>query len=159
MSYMEEHSIDLAFVQETWIKKSDQHLIKEIEEYGYTAKLYRKRRRLDLGGGVAVIHKTLLKIHEVKTEKHRSFECITCKLMTEGGAILFSNIYRPDYSAKNRYTANKFNSEFILFIEELGTHAIPTILLGDYNFHMETLFDSYTCFDSTKYELKKKKKL
>ena len=157
MSYMEEHSIDLAFVQETWIKKSDQHLIKEIEEYGYTAKLYRKRRRLDLGGGVAVIHKTLLKIHEVKTEKHRSFECITCKLMTEGGAILFSNIYRPDYSAKNRYTANKFNSEFILFIEELGTHAIPTILLGDYNFHMETLFDSYKCFDSTKYELKKKK--
>ena len=34
MSYLEDHHIDLAFVQETWIRKSDTHLIKEIKEYG-----------------------------------------------------------------------------------------------------------------------------
>ena len=55
MSYLEEKCISLAFVQETWIKKSDTHLIREIEEFGYKVLLYRKPRRLDLGGGVAVI--------------------------------------------------------------------------------------------------------
>ena len=157
MPYLEEHHIDLAFVHETWIRKSDNHLLKEIEEYGFLAKLQRKPRRLDLGGGVAVIHKKSLKIQEIKMKKYRSFECITCKLITENGPVLFSNIYRPDYSEKNRYTVKKFNAEFSSYLEEVSIHAIPTVFVGDYNLHIETLSNSYRCSNLTQHEVKKKR--
>ena len=157
MSYLEEKCISLAFVQETWIKKSDTHLIREIEEFGYKVLLYRKPRRLDLGGGVAVIYRKSLKIHPVKIRTYRSFECISCKIMTEEGTYMFSNIYRPDYSMKNRYTVPKFIEEFSSLVDEIQAHAVPFMFLGDYNLHVETLFASYSCSLSTSYEIKKKK--
>ena len=143
MSYLTENNIDIAFIQESWIKKTDGHLITEIKEFGYSLISYRKPRRLDLGGGVAVIYKNTLKVQTVKTNTYRSFENVECKLLTEGGWYLFSNMYRPDYSQKNRYTVKHFIEEYSSYIDELCSHSLPTILLGDYNLHLETLFDSY----------------
>ena len=156
MSYLEENYIQIAFIQESWIKKSDGHLHRQIEEFGYSVMSYRKPRRLDLGGGVAIIFKKSLKIHDVKVQKYRSFECIACKLLTEKGPILFSNIYRPDYSMKNRYTAKFFVDEFSLLIDELNSYALPTVILGDFNFHIEVLFNTYICSAITTYETKKR---
>ena len=156
MSYLEENYVQIAFIQESWIKRSDGHLQRQIEEFGYSVMSYRKPRRLDLGGGVAIIYKRSLKIHDVKIQKYCSFECIACKLLTEKGPILFSNIYRPDYSTKNRYTAKFFVDEFSLLIDELNSYALPTVILGDFNLHIEVLQNTYICSNITTYETKKR---
>ena len=82
MSYLTENNIHLAFIQETWLRKSDGHLISEIRESGYNIISYRKSRRLDLGGGVALIHQKDLKIHKIKTENYSSFEHIIGKVIS-----------------------------------------------------------------------------
>ena len=156
MSYLEENNIEIAFIQETWIKKTDGHLFKQVEEFGYSLLTFRKPRRLDLGGGVAIIFKHNLKLTCMKVKNFRSFESITCKVITQKGAYLFANVYRPDYSAKNRYTSKYFMYEFSHFIDELNTHALPTIIVGDFNFHVEVLNDAYLCNDVTPYETKKR---
>ena len=117
MSYLTENNIHLAFIQETWLRKSDGHLISEIRESGYNIILYRKSRRLDLGGGVALIHQKDLKIHKIKTENYSSFEHIICKVITKKGLFHFVNLYRPEYTAKNRYTVQKFLTEFLNFYQ------------------------------------------
>ena len=158
MSFLDENSIDIAFIQESWLRKSDGHIISEIKEYNYQIITYRKSRRLDLGGGVAIIFKRHLKLQQVKTENFRSFESISCQVITEKGPILFCNIYRPGYSPKNRYTANNFFSEFILFIEKLDSHSLPTFLVGDYNFHLEAINLCVEERTENSYEINKKKK-
>ena len=157
MSFLEENLIDIAFIQESWMRKCDGHIIREIEEYDYKFISYRKPRRLDLGGGVAIIFKKKLKLQQIKTENFRSFENISCKVITEDGPILFSNVYRPCYSAKNRYTVKKFCIEFGKFFEILCSHAVPSFLVGDFNFHLETLLISTDQISDNFYEIKKKK--
>ena len=157
MSYLRDHSIDIAFIQESWLRKSDGHLIKQIEEYNYKIVSFRKPRRLDLGGGVAIVFKRQINLKQVKCDKYRSFESVSCQVTTDKGAILFSNVYRPDYSSKNRYTAKKFCSEYLQHLETLSSFALPTYIVGDYNFHLESLLNSYTSIQETTYEVKKKR--
>ena len=157
MSYLVDNNISIAFVQETWIRKSDSHLLREIQEFGYDILMYRKPRRLDLGGGVAIIFNKSLKLYSIKTNNYRSFECITCKVLSDGESYLFSNIYRPDYSMKNRYTVKKFLGEFRCYLDELEHYALPHVVLGDFNLHVETLSHSYPHSSlSTSYEIKKR---
>ena len=42
MSYLSDNNIDITFIQESWIKKSDGHLKKQVEEFGYSMFTYRK---------------------------------------------------------------------------------------------------------------------
>ena len=93
MSYLKENFGQITFIQESLIKRSDGHLQIQLEEFGFSVMSYRKPRRLDLGGGVAIIYKKSIKIHDVKIKKYHSFECIACKILTEKGPILISNIY------------------------------------------------------------------
>ena len=137
MSYITDNDIDLVFVQETWLRKSDDHLLTEIREYGYEIITYRKTRRLDFGGGVAVIFKNRLKFRNIKGKKYASFEHIVCQLITMNGPVKFINIYRPPYSKKNRYTEKKFFEEFSDLLTDVITSDVPYFLVGDYNIHVE----------------------
>ena len=109
MSYLTDYSIDLAFVQETWLRKSDGNIVSEIKEYGYDLITYRKPRRLDFGGGVAVLYKHTLKVQNIKITTYKSFEHVACKIITEKGPLNFYNSYRPEYSSKNRFTVLMFH--------------------------------------------------
>ena len=137
MTYLKEKHVDIAFVQETWIRKSDGHLLTQIREYGYDLILYRKVRRLDLGGGVAIIYKSRLKIRNIKKKSYPSFEHIECQLTTEKGPVNFVNIYRPEYSEKHRYTTNMFVKSFSDLLDSVASSNIPWFLVGDYNIHVE----------------------
>ena len=155
MSYLDDNDIGIAFVQETWLRKSDGHIKAQIEEYGYCIMSYRKRRRLDFGGGVAILYKKRYTLHQVKTTYYNSFESITCKFVTEDGTYLFSNVYRNDYSKKHPYTAKDFCNEFQEFLAELSSFGLPLTMVGDYNFHIECLSPNYTCLNMTDNEIKK----
>ena len=150
MSYITEHKIDLAFIQETWLRKSDGHLVSEIKEYGYELIIYRKKRKLDFGGGVALLYCENLKVQNVKTTVYKSFEHIACKVMTECGPINFINVYRPEYTAKNRYTVNFFLSEFTRLLSDMALLSYATYYVGDYNIHVELLGQPGDALSSSK---------
>ena len=35
LEYFEDNNIDIAICQETWMKRSDKHIVNEAQEYGY----------------------------------------------------------------------------------------------------------------------------
>ena len=56
------------------------------------------------------------------------------------------NIYRPPYSKKAPYTQSHFLSEFKDFLEDVGNKVGKSLIMGDFNFHMERLLTSvYFC--------------
>ena len=140
MSFLEDNNVHLAFIQETWLRKSDGHLLSEIKEYGYDIISYRKSRKLDFGGGVALLYKSNVKVQKVNSIQYKSFEHFHCKIITKEGPIHFINVYRPEYSAKNRFTVKYFLSEFSrLFTDDISPDNVPYYLLGDFNFHVELI--------------------
>ena len=137
MSFLDKNKVELAFIQETWLRKSDGHLTSQIREYGYDIISYRKSRKLDFGGGVALLYRNTLKVQSIKKSTYKSFEHIACKVVTENGALNFFNVYRPEYSSKNRFTVNAFLSEFSRLLTDISCEASPCFLVGDYNMHVE----------------------
>ena len=139
MNYLKENNIDVMLVQETWVRKCDGPMIKQVKEYGFKFLSYRKSRKIDWGGGVAVIFKEGLKLNKIKCEPFKSFEHIICKLITSSGPLLFVNVYRAEYSAKNKFTVKDFLEEFSTLLQNLSCITIPCIVVGDFNIHMELL--------------------
>ena len=125
MSFLDKNKVELAFIQETWLRKSDGHLTSQIREYGYDIISYRKSRKLDFGGGVALLYRNTLKVQSIKKSTYKSFEHIACKVVTENGALNFFHVYRPEYSSKNRFTVNAFLSEFSRLLTDISCEASP----------------------------------
>ena len=81
MAYLTDFSIDIILLQETWLRKSDGAMIKSIEEYGYNVLSSRKRRKIDLGGGVAAVYRNSLKVIMLKLASYKSFEYSTPRFL------------------------------------------------------------------------------
>ena len=137
MTYLIENKSDILCVQETWLRKSDGAIIKEIKEYGFKIFTVRKRRNIDLGGGVATIFPKNLKVIAMKSEAYKSFEHLVCKVFTSTGYIILVNVYRPEYSEKNRYTVKNFLTDFSLLLESFAVNTCPIVIVGDFNLHVE----------------------
>ena len=155
MAYTKANLIDIVFLQETWIRKCDGSIVKEIKEYDYDILSCRKPRKLDWGGGVATIYRNNLKVKHIRTENYKSFESVVSKVLSSNGAVLLVNLYRPDYSEKNKFTVKQFLEEFLLFLEVLRSYLFPIIIVGDLNIHVELLRKSDS--ELTKNHLVKKK--
>ena len=48
-SLMQQNDIDIALIQETWLRDTDGFIIKNIEDHDYYVKSYRKPKKSDLG--------------------------------------------------------------------------------------------------------------
>ena len=57
--YIIEKNIDIALVQETWLRKIDTAIVAQIKEYNFKIEQVRKPRILDIGG-VAMLFKNNL---------------------------------------------------------------------------------------------------
>ena len=137
MSYVVGNNIDLAILQETWLKKADRSIIAEIKEYGYDVISYRRSRRHE-GGGVAIIYKSNLNVQRVKSrQNYKSFEHVECLVRTKDHIFRLVNIYRAEYSLKHKVTANMFFEEFSEFTGQILAIPGDPIIAGDLNFHVE----------------------
>ena len=82
MAHVKENWIDMALIQESWIRKCDNAILKEIKEYKYDVFTCRKSRKIDWGGGVATLFRNTLNIKQIKTETYKSFESTVCKVFS-----------------------------------------------------------------------------
>ena len=139
MAHVKENLIDMALIQESWIRKCDNAILKEIKEYKYDVFTCRKSRKIDWGGGVATLFRNTLNIKQIKTETYKSFESTVCKVFSSSVTVLIINVYRLEYSMKNKFTVKYFLEEFSTFLELIGSYLFPVIITGDFNFHVEFL--------------------
>ena len=145
LSIVEDFGTDIAFIQETWLKSSDGAILSKIKQHGFSLCTFRKPRKSDLGGGVAAIYKSLLKVRKVpRKTNYKSFENLECLIDTDNGLLRFINIYRPDYSAKHRFTTSSFINEFSEYIQDVSVLPGEPVFIGDFNIHVENADDNNT---------------
>ena len=65
---LEDFNIDIAFIQESWLRASDRAIFSQISEHGFSVHSFRKARKVDLGGGVAAVFKSGLKVTKAKQQ-------------------------------------------------------------------------------------------
>ena len=137
METVSELDIDLFFVQETWLMKSDTSILQEVREYGYEIVTERKPRTIDIGGGVAVVYKKSLNCKILRQDQYPSFEFLTVYLMSDVGKIIFTNLYYPGYSEKHKHTYSMFLSDLEDLFDNLLSVEGKHMIFGDFNLHVE----------------------
>ena len=85
------------------------------------------------GGGVAMIYKYHLKVHQQKTPSFKTFECMEVMLTTGAGCACIVVIQRPPGQNKSGQPVSVFLQEFYEYIDGLSTTNGELLLLGDFN--------------------------
>ena len=146
---------DIAFLVESWLFPSqdfidkyatqvlpvstgrDNHIIKSLIPRGY--KLLHIPRVDRTGGGVAILHKSSVKISpQPSSTTQTSFEYMEVISKFNSEHIRFVLVYRPPPSSENGLTVPLFLNEFSILLEELTITNHKTVILGDFNFHIES---------------------
>ena len=65
-------------------------------------------------------------------------------MKTVSGLLRFCNIYRPPYSENHRITVKQFITEFKDYFSNIALKPAYSILLCDFNIHVEKEHDYYT---------------
>ena len=136
MDFVIENEVDVAFFQETWLKKSDSVLFQEIREYGFEILTERKYRASDIGGGLAVVYRNCLSMKKIKVKQYPSFETQVVQINTNCELLTIGNVYFPGYSEKHRFTQSMFIADFEDFLQEVMCCRGHRIIVGDFNIHM-----------------------
>ena len=135
MEIVEQKDIDIICLQETWLRKCDAAIIEEIKEYNYSVLTERKPRKIDRGGGVAILYKSHIKIIKMKYKQYPSFESISVCMDNKKDQYVITNLYYPGYSMKHRFTHAAFLSDFEDLVENVICGNRKRIILGDFNIH------------------------
>ena len=157
------HDADFAFLVESWLFPSqkfideysdqmlpvctgrDDHVIRSLVPKGY--KLLHLPRCNRLGGGVAMIFKSVIKVSpQLSSTGQASFEYMEVIVKCSSQSIRFVLVYRPPPSSENRLTVPLFMREFTVLLEELAVSNHETVILGDLNFYCES-----NCLDACRF--------
>ena len=137
-----DNKVDVCAIMETWIKKDDiEAITKEIPPLGY--KIFSKPRTTGKnGGGLALVYKDYLTVNELITKNH------TFNTMEIQGYHI-----RLDHISINLYVTYRipsmgiisFYDELLQVLEEdIAKSADKTLLVGDFNIHVDDSSDSDT---------------
>ena len=139
MEHMIDHSADVGFTIETWLKSDKNKVTADIKSYGYTLKHnIRKDPEKDRGGGVGIIVRSTLSVTQLSSKSFTSFEHVAIKLnCTNKKKILLISIYRLLY-----VPVAVFLEEFPELLEIYTMMNEDFIIAGDINIHVET--DEYS---------------
>ena len=134
---LQDNSIDVCFLSETWLRKNDSAKLSEIKDYGFNM-LHQSRP--GKGGGVAVAFKRSLNLQRCKSQSYKSFEHIECVLdSSNSGHLRLVSVYR---SCTARLSNLKcFFEEFDDYLDSLTNLPGKLIIAGDFNIHVENACD------------------
>ncbi len=130
-----DNDIDLFIITETWLAEDDPVVIGELLPPGYSFMSF--PRKSDEHGGLGIIHKTQIGLQIFPTNVNTVyFEHASVLVKNTGLRII--PIYRPPPSQENGFKTNDFLEEFETFLDEICLNPVKTILLGDFNVHVDT---------------------
>ena len=141
LQILEDNSIDLCFLTETWLKTQNNHITALLKEAGY--KITHLVRSIKQGGGVAIISRQNYECKFEKLLEFNSFECIIQSFKIENNPINITIvlIYRPDHHSENIST---FLDEFYNLTEYIQLNFKHFIICGDLNIHVNKVADPTT---------------
>ena len=146
MGHIVNNDMDICCLQETFLKEYDGAYLKEIKEYGYKIRSVPRSDGRE-HGGLAVLnnHSVTLKIDKSNSNTvYPSFEFTQSTMKTVSGLIRICNIYRPPYSENHRITVKQFITEFKDYLGNIALKPGYSLLLGDFNIHVEKENENYT---------------
>ena len=128
-----EHDIDTCALTETWLSKFDAPVVQQLQPDGY--KLLHVDRTDRSGGGVAVLCRC--SNHPVLSPeaKFTSFQPINIKLKIHQTFTNLVVIYRPPPLVP----ASVFLNEFSGYLGEIIASPGKSLVVGDFNFHVDDL--------------------
>ncbi len=141
-SYILEHSADLVFITESWLKPSDDVIAGEVTPPGY--KFFNVPRASENDcGGIAAIVREEFGLRQFPTGLiFTTFEhaCFT----DSNNSVYFFIVYRPPPSKENRLKTSDYLREFDELIEFVNSLNRKVLLAGDFNVHVDipTKYDS-----------------
>ena len=106
LHYILEHKVDICFITETWISKNEdlQYIKANLKMQGYH--ILSCERENQKGGGLACIYNENLKMKAPKSQRYESFELLTVQVNIKSKTNIFSLIYRPPSSTRNKILIN-----------------------------------------------------
>ena len=131
MGYIEDKSIDIAGICETWLTDSSNATTAIIKSYGYS--IFHDFRDKQKGGGTAVIYKSCLKLTVVKfSQSFKSFEATAALLKNATTKIMFLIMYRTGP------LSTTFNQELDKLLCDCSRVCDNVFLAGDLNIHFSS---------------------
>ena len=128
------YDVDVMLIVETWLIESDSVIVGECTPPGYEFFNY-IRGSPNYGGGIGIIAKKSLKLSPSPTTVSSvTFEHCTVTLKN---LIKIIGIYRPPPSPVNKFKTSDFLEEIDLFLDKALDTPLKTIIVGDFNIHMD----------------------
>jgi exonuclease III len=136
MNEIKESNIDICVVTETWLTDSDDIWLtaSEFNSDGYS--VANANRMAGKGGGLALITKSVDVSLTVSANK-KTFEYAIWTLKVKNDILNIFAIYRPPYSKKHQRTIPQFIDEFLETLSDETCSLENTIILGDFNIHVD----------------------
>ena len=130
--------IDILALTETWLVSAiDDHVIHELVPRGYEFHAV-SRSGGKRGGGVAVLHKSGLKLKKVSPRGHFThFEHADYHVMIHGVTFRLCIIYRPPPSKRNGLVNTVFFDQWSAYLDIVMLDSHNIIITGDLNFHLD----------------------
>lgn len=141
-----EKKLDLVCLTETWHKQGDGLMFNELTPSGYG--LFDAPRPSGRGGGIVVLYNQKFTISPVVIPQFNSFECLVLSVSAPITTVI-ATVYRPPK------TTEHFLSEFAELLSMLCLKFERTLILGDFNIHIDKKDSAMTkdflslleCFD------------
>ena len=135
--YIIDKDIDILVLTETWLRETgDEPIIAECIPPGYAFKQLPRVGKI--GGGLALIHKSSLKLTSWKPIRSvKSFEAVEATILHRRLTLKVILLYRPPPSVKNKFTVSQFMNEFSATLENYASCPSNLYITGDFNFHLE----------------------
>jgi exonuclease III len=146
-TFIADNDIDVMLLTETWLHSAgDEVKLMDLASPGYSVQGF-ARDSLGVagrGGGIALVIKDSLKKHACFSQSplsHPSFEAGVLSVTVNSVRINIACIYRPPPSKKNMLTHSMFFEQFQDFLEHCDTLPGKTLLMGDFNIHVDDVND------------------
>ena len=137
MYLLDDNSVDIAGICETWLDNSNNNITATIKSYGYS--IIHNFRTSKRGGGTAVLYKSNLVVSKLNIESNfKSFEVTAAVIRcTNNVKLIMLIIYRP-----GMITA-LFNQELDSLISNIVGRCDYLLIAGDLNLHFEQPNDKF----------------
>ena len=135
MSLLLDDELDIALITETWFKSQVNNCTAILRENGFSIVHFNREDKG--GGGVAAIFRHSFKLHSSKSYSFDTFECI---LVTVSG----NNLAKISFLVIYRFcelSPPAFLTEFYGFIENTYINLKNLVILGDFNLHVNKVFE------------------
>ncbi len=133
--FITDHNLDLFDIIETWLQPDSlSSTLNSLTPTRYS--IIHQPRASGIGGGIALIYHSFLKVIKIQLPIYTTFESLGTKFTISGSSFTLLTIYRPSNTSHP-----VFISELSSLLEDLISSNSEVLITGDFNIHVDILSD------------------